>query len=160
MKRDNTKKRSVIVAIVFGLVLLLCVASYMYYSQSRDSEILYHDPPSDSLSVMPGRDGSYAAFGFTVLLPKWRFSPYAIKIVDVDFTGGKITFGDMNGGEWEYSLDGAAWFPLIVAGGECLIDPDTPAGERILFIRAADNLELTAIGGQLNFNLRLEKTGF
>jgi len=160
MEKAKTKKRSIIVLIVFSLVLLLCIASYSYYRQSRNSELYYRDGPSDSLSVAPGKDGSYADFEFTVLLPKWRFSPYAIKIYDATFIGGDLTFEDMNGGEWEYSLDGAPWAPLIVTGGECLIDPNTPAGDRSLSLRATESLDLTAGGGELSFKLDLQRTGW
>ena len=110
-----------------------------------------------ALSVIPGEDNA-KSFKFYAKLPKLKPRAYSLIIYGVSFSGGGLSFEDMNGGEWEFSLDGGEWTSLILQGGQLVIQKNVVAGEKIISIRAKRGLNINASGGRLGFSLKLERT--
>ena len=152
-ERERERKVSILLLCVF---VALCTAGLILcYAKERTSRIEYA-AAEGMLPVIPGDSASVVNFGFTLELPRSLNRRYALVICDVAFEGG-LTFADMNEGQWEYSLDGGPWLPLILSEGQCVLETDAAAGEKNLLLRAADNLDAGARGGNLSFRLKLKE---
>ncbi|MCL2751344.1 MAG: hypothetical protein FWE62_01165 [Firmicutes bacterium] len=154
--RAKKKRGAFFSAISFLVTMLLCVSVLSGCSKGVGID---YDTRDERLSVVPGTPGKIVHLGFNVRLPKVRLRPFALKIHEVEFTGGSLAFADMNEGQWEYSLDGNLWRPLILLDDECLLDDSVTEGKGILSIRATDDLDFEATNGVLHFNLKLTQGG-
>jgi len=155
---SQKKERSVGILIpILCVIMVFCAAGLLScYAKEKMKGIKYEI--SDEIeSALPGDSDSIADFKFTVELPDGKNRRYALVIHDVKFVGGDLTFADMNEGQWEYSIEGGMWLPLILTKGECLLSADLPAGKRLLLIRATSDLDIEAAGGSLNFKLKLKE---
>jgi len=141
------------IKILFAIFLAL-FCSFGLSSCAREREIGVTS--METLSVIPGYKTAH--FKLDAKVPALRIRPYALKVYDVTFTGGGLNFADMNEGQWEFSINGNKWHPLILSGEEFVLKEDVSAGESILSLRATDELALEASGGELNFKLKLERS--
>ncbi|MCL2817719.1 MAG: hypothetical protein FWD39_04970, partial [Clostridiales bacterium] len=152
-KNDEKKQRNrfnlaffrILLVFFAAIILLLCLTAILLcVFNQKTVEVQYKTSPE--MSVVPGEQVSRANFEFDVRLPKITNQLYNLVIYDVAFSGGKtdLVFADMNRGEWEYSLDGDPWRPLILTGGERILQANATEGERMLSIRATDALDLDA----------------
>jgi len=149
-------KNKVVIPVLCIIIAFCSVSLLLCYAEGRTKRINC-EIPDGILSVLPGDSVSTANFEFTMKLPDAKDRQYDLIIYDVAFVGGDVTFADMNEGQWEFSMDGETWFPIILSKGECLLQADVSAGKKILLIRAANELDLGAAGGNLNFKLKLKE---
>ena len=159
MKEKDIQKRernAVILILLFCVIIILCSAGlFLCYAKERIKGI-YYEPSDGMWTVVPG--GTAAAhFGFTMELPETGNRRYALVMDGVTFDGGGLGFADMNEGQWEYSVAGGIWQPLVLTNGECVLEKEALPGKRRLLIRASDNLDINAAGGSLNFELKLKE---
>ena len=139
-----------IIIYCISAVLIICTLSLTVCSKNRKVNV----NSKEILSVIPGH--KTAKFELTVTIPDFRIRPYNLKIYDITFVGKDLVFADMNNGEWEYSMDGSKWHPLILTKGECILYTDVTAGKFILSLRATKDLDIGAVGGLLNYKLKLD----
>jgi len=156
-KKERNRKSCITgtVLIPLSVIIFLLYAGLILYFMKREPIVFDNLPEVNT--VVPGSPVSLANIGFTVTLPKTSGRPYALKIHDVVFDGNGLTFADMNEGEWEYSIDGNKWQPLILSQGERVLETEATAGRKILSLRASDNLDAGATGGKLSFKLKLSR---
>lgn len=149
------KKEINFILFLFVLILLCSAGLFLCFEKERTIQ-LHFNSPDEMLSVIPGDSASAADSEFTMRLPPNRkHRRYDLKIYNVAFAGGSLTFEDMNEGQWEYRIDGGEWLPLILSKGERVLETGVSAGEKTLSLRASDNLDTEAAAGKLNFKLKL-----
>jgi len=161
MKDKNIQKkesRAVVLILLFCMIIVLCSAGlFLCYAKERTKGI-YYEQSDETWTVTPGDPVDAAYFRFTMELPETGSRRYVLIMGGVTFEGGGLDFTDMNEGQWEYSITGGVWQPLILTNGECVLDKEASPGERRLSIRAADSLNLNAAGGELSFELKLKES--
>jgi len=147
-----------------ALIWLLCAIAFfcsvgllLCYVNERAVGIRYYEDRDEISSVVPGDCASAVHFKFATDLPAAGNRHYALILYDAAFTGNDLTFANMNEGQWEFSMDGNVWRPLILSKGECVLETNVSAGEKILLLRAADDLDVNAAEGRLTFKLKLKE---
>jgi len=154
---QKKERKAAVLILLLCMIIILCSAGlFLCYAKERTKGV-YYEPSDEILTVTPGNPAGAAYFRFTMELPETGKRRYALVISGVTFDGGGLAFEDMNDGQWEYSVAGREWRPLILSDGECVLEKEASPGKRNLFIRAKDNLDLNAAGGDLNFGLKLKE---
>ena len=156
-KKQRTERGAGAVILLLGVIIILCAAGLILcYAKARTAKLEYSFS-GEALKVVPGNPASVAHIAYTAELPEAKKRQYALIIHDVVFIGTDLTFADMNEGQWEYSTNGSAWTPLVLSKGERVIKMNMTAGQGVLLLRAADNLDVRAAGGSLDFKLKLRE---
>jgi len=156
IQKKERKDRALI--LLLCVIMLFCTAGLLLcYAKQRASSINY-EAPDGILSMLPCDCENAVDFEFTAELPELRNRRCALVIYDVVFVGGGLTFADMNDGQWQYSVNGNIWSPLILSQGERLLESSLSAGKGVLSLRATDDLDINASGGSLRFKLKLKES--
>jgi len=160
MKKDTQKRERLgrVLIPLFCLIVIFCTTGlFLCYANGRTSKVDY-EASDEIISVAPDFSVNVVNFDFTIEYSKNRRC--SLIIYDVMFDGDGLSFADMNEGQWEYSVDGGIWRPLILANGECVLKTNISVGEKNLLLRVTEDLDVKAAKGSLTFKLKLkENTG-